>query len=69
MKADDVRKLSDEELDEHLAQLHKTLFGLRSQAETEKLEKPSEVTKAKRDIARILTVQGERRRAAAQEAG
>lgn len=68
MKARELRKLSDEELAARLEEQHKVLFGLRGQAETEKLEKPSQVTAAKREIARILTIQGERTRAGAAPA-
>jgi large subunit ribosomal protein L29 len=64
VKAGELRKLNDKELRERLTQAHQTIFDLRSQAETEKLAKPSEVTKAKRDIARILMILGERERAA-----
>ena len=64
MKAGEVRKFNDQELRERLEGQHKRLFELRSQAETEKLEKPSEVTKAKREIARLMTIIGERSRGA-----
>ena len=37
------------------------LFDLRSQAVTEKLEDPTLITNARRDIARMLTVMNERR--------
>jgi len=61
MKIKDVRALSDEELQSELERLRRHLFDLRSQSVTEKLEDPTMITKAKRDIARILTVMGERR--------
>ena len=60
MKIQDVRQLSDEELKAELARLRRHLFDLRAQAVTEKLEDPSMLQKAKRDIARILTIQRER---------
>jgi ribosomal protein L29 len=40
------------------------LFDVRAQAVTEKLENPTLLTKAKRDMARILTVQQQRLSAA-----
>lgn len=64
MKIEEIRELSDEELQMELDRLRRHVFDLRSQAVTEKLEDPSMVTKARRDIARILTVQRERTHAA-----
>ncbi len=58
--------------DEHLVQAHKEmikqLFHLRVQSATERLETPSEIKKAKKDVARILTIQRERQRAAGGQA-
>jgi len=68
MKINEVRELSDAELQVELDRLHRHLFDLRAQAVTEKLEDPTMITKARRDIARILMVQGDRARAAAAEA-
>jgi large subunit ribosomal protein L29 len=61
MKINELRQLSDEELRLELDRVRRHLFDLRSQAVTEKLEDPSMLTKAKRDMARILTLQRERR--------
>jgi len=52
--------LTDEELAAELARLRRHVFDLRAQAVTEKLEDPSMITMARRDIARILTTQIER---------
>jgi large subunit ribosomal protein L29 len=60
MKIEDVRNLSDEELQTELERLRRHLFDLRSQSVTEKLEDPSQLTKTKRDIARLLTVTRQR---------
>jgi len=65
MKIREVRQLTDEELAAELARLRRHLFDVRSQAVTEKLEDPTLITKARRDIARILTIQKERESAAA----
>lgn len=62
MKIAEVRALSDEELAAELERLERHLFDVRSQAVTEKLEDPSLLGKAKRDIARIKTVLCERAR-------
>ena len=64
MKPAELRKLNEKELQDRLDAQHKRLFELRTQAETEKLEKPTDVTQAKREIARILTILGERARGA-----
>lgn len=70
MKVSDIRELTDEELRTELDRLRRHLFDVRAQAVTEKLEDPSMLTKAKRDIARILTVmRGREIKAAAQTAG
>jgi large subunit ribosomal protein L29 len=56
MKIDEIRNLSDEELQTELDRIQRHLFDLRSQAVTEKLENPSRLTRTRRDIARIKTV-------------
>jgi len=61
MKVKDIRQLSDEELDSELDRVRRHLFDVRTQAVTEKLEDPSMLTKARRDIARIMTVMRERK--------
>ena len=68
MKILEIRELTDEELTSELGRLRRHLFDVRAQAVTEKLEDPSMLTKAKRDIARILTVQTERQKAASRDA-
>ena len=60
MKAREFREMSEQELLLTLTETEQHLFQLRFQAETEKLEAPSEITKAKRDIARMKTVLRER---------
>jgi len=60
MKIKDARNLSDEEVDLELERLREQLFNLRAQAVTEKLQDPSQLGKAKRDIARLLTIKRER---------
>jgi large subunit ribosomal protein L29 len=60
MKPTELKELSDQELGSELERLHRHLFELRAQAVTEKLADDSAITKTKRDIARILTVQRQR---------
>ena len=67
MKIKEIRQLNDEELTTELARLRRHLFDLRSQAVTEKLEDTTMVGRAKRDIARLLTVIRDRERAAASQ--
>ena len=64
MKINEIRQLSDEELHSELERLRRHVFDLHSQAVTEKLEDPTLITKAKRDIARLLTVARQRELAA-----
>lgn len=59
MKIREIRELKVEELHSELARLRRHLFDLRSQSVTEKLGNPRQVTRAKRDIARVLTVLNE----------
>jgi len=65
-KAAELREMSDEQLGEMLRQTRESFFRLRLQAETERLDAPSELRKHRRLIARIETIQNERARAAAK---
>jgi large subunit ribosomal protein L29 len=56
----ELRGMSDEQLTLTLKDLEKHLFQLRFQSATDRLETPSEIRKAKRDIARIKTLQREK---------
>ena len=60
MKSAEYRGMSEEQLALSLKDLVKNLFHLRFQSATERLETPSEIKKAKREIARIKTIQRER---------
>ena len=60
MRARDLRQLSDEELGKRIAESRQELFNLRFQAATGALENSARLTLAKREIARILTIQYER---------
>ena len=61
MRARDLRDLTDDELDRKLADTRQELFNLRFQSATGALENSARLRLAKREIARILTVQNERR--------
>ncbi len=55
-KPTELRDQTDEQLDLLLKEVQHNLFRLRLQSETERLEAPSEIVKAKREIARIKTI-------------
>jgi large subunit ribosomal protein L29 len=61
LKANELRDLSDEELVKRLAEGRENLFNLRFQMATGALDATSRLSLAKRDIARILTIQAERK--------
>ena len=65
-KAEDFRGMSDEQLGLTLHETTEHLFKLRFQSETEKVEAPSEIKKARREIARIKTIIRERELKAAR---
>jgi large subunit ribosomal protein L29 len=64
MKASELKGQSDDLLAQTLRDTEKHLFQLRFQSATDRLETPSEISKAKRDIARIKTEQRQRELAA-----
>ncbi len=59
-KPAELRDQSTEQLELLLKETQQNLFRLRLQSETERLEAPSEIVKAKRLVARIRTLQRER---------
>ena len=60
MKADELRAMTDEELDKKLGEGRQELFKLRFQAATGALDSSARLQRAKREIARILTIKNER---------
>ena len=59
-RATDLRDYSDVELAEHIDTARKELFGLRFQHATGELDNTATLNRAKREIARALTVARER---------
>ncbi len=55
MKAEDVRRMSADQLKEELGKLRKEQFNLRFQRATGQLERTARVRDVRRDIARIMT--------------
>lgn len=68
-KPAELREHDDEQLRLLLKETQENLFRLRVQSSTERLEVPSETRKAKREIARILTIQRLRELKKAEAAG
>jgi large subunit ribosomal protein L29 len=60
MKAVELRDMSDEQLELTLEETAKTLFRLRMQSQTERLDAPSELRRHRRMIARVKTILRER---------
>ena len=60
LRARDLRDLTDDQLDQRLIDTRQELFNLRFQSVTGALENTARLKLAKREIARILTVQHER---------
>jgi large subunit ribosomal protein L29 len=65
MKADEFRALTDQELVNHIDDLKRSLLQMRIQLHSGQLSGSSQVRELRRDIARALTVQNERRQAVA----
>ncbi len=68
-KAADIRVKTADELEQMLLDLRKEQFNLRFQRATGQLEGTGRIRLVRRDIARIKTIQAERRRAAAKNQG
>ncbi len=60
MKASEFREMKTPELHGELDRVRRHLFDLRGQAVTEKLENPHQLSQARKDIARVLTIMRER---------
>ena len=56
----ELREMSDEQLQANVTEAAHTLFRLRFQSQSERLNTPSEIRKNRRTIARIKTIQTER---------
>ncbi|HYM55694.1 MAG TPA: 50S ribosomal protein L29 [Solirubrobacteraceae bacterium] len=69
MKAREIRDLEDGELAKRVAELRKEVFGLRFANATGELDNTAGLGRAKRDLARALTVARERTHAAGHEQG
>jgi large subunit ribosomal protein L29 len=64
MKNSELREMSDEQLELTRQETAESLFRLRIQAQTERLDAPSELRRHRRLVARIKTIQSQRQRQA-----
>jgi large subunit ribosomal protein L29 len=60
MKTSEIRDLEPAELAKHVTELRKEIFGLRFSNATGELDNTAGLSRAKRDLARALTVARER---------
>ncbi len=60
MRAAEIRDMSDSDLGDHLRTARRELFGLRFQHATGELDDTARLKKAKKEVARALTVANER---------
>jgi large subunit ribosomal protein L29 len=61
MKADDLRHMTVDQLDDEALKLKKERFNLRFQRATGQLENTARVRQVRRDIARIKTIAAQKR--------
>ena len=62
-KAADIRAKTDDELSARIGELKKSQFNMRFQKASGQLTNTAQVSEARKEIAQLQTVQGERRRA------
>jgi len=60
MKAQDIREMTDEEIQERFTELKEEQFRLRFRGATMELENPKLINQVRRDIARMKTILRER---------
>ena len=60
MKASEIRNKNSEELNKELIELLKAQFSLRMQHATQQLGNNSQLSKVRRDIARVRTILGQK---------
>ena len=65
MKAAELREMSDEQLELTAVESSETLFRLRLQSQTDRVDVPTQNRKNRRLIARVKTIQTERAKSSA----
>ena len=63
LKVEDIRRMSDDEMDAEVLKLKKERFNLRFQRATGQLENTARIREARRDIARLKTIARQKRAA------
>ena len=63
LKVEDIRAMSDDQMEDAVLNLKKERFNLRFQRATGQLENTSRLKEARRDIARIKTIAAQKRAA------
>jgi large subunit ribosomal protein L29 len=63
LKVEDIKRMSDDEMDAEVLKLKKERFNLRFQRATGQLENTSRIREARRDIARLKTIARQKRAA------
>jgi large subunit ribosomal protein L29 len=61
LKVEDIRAMSDDQMEDAVLNLKKERFNLRFQRATGQLENTSRMREARRDIARIKTIAAQKR--------
>jgi len=69
MKAEDVRRMTPDQLEDEVVKLKKEQFNFRFQRATGQLENTSRVRTIRRDIARMKTIAAQKRAAEGGAAG
>jgi large subunit ribosomal protein L29 len=69
MKGPELRDMSEADLRDHIRDARRELFGLRFQHATGELDNTASLTRAKREVARALTVARERELQQAEDNG
>lgn len=60
MKVNEIRQMTDQELDSKMIEFKNELFNLRFQMATGQLDNPMRIKAVRKDIARIKTIMRER---------
>lgn len=68
MRPEEIREMGDVDIAQMLEELSGELFDLRMKSAYENLENPKRIRQARRDMARLKTIQRERETVAAHEA-
>ncbi|MGF0096462.1 50S ribosomal protein L29 [Peptoniphilus sp. AGMB00490] len=68
MKANEIRKMTSEDLNNKVNELKNELFNLRFRLATGQLDNPSSIKNVKRDIAKVKTIIRERELEVGKEA-